>query len=106
EIGGEQFPDVDGQSATASQILFLAQQFPCHGTIPPLTCLPGDPGVPILLPGPYYVPIDLRANSLIEEIDLWGDMPVAVGIWDSTTLNPFQPIPRHEVAAIAPGRLT
>jgi PEP-CTERM motif len=93
-------------SATASEILFLAPQFPCHGTTPPLTCLPGGFGFPIEWGGPNYVPIQLPANSLIEEIDLWGEATRAVGIWDSTTLPPpFPPVvvPRHELAAIAPG---
>jgi len=94
-------------SATASQILFLAPQFPCFGTTPPLTCLPGGPQLPIGWFGPNYVPINLPANSLIEEIDLWGDGPQAVGIWDSTTQPPPFPrvIPRHQVAAIAPGSI-
>jgi hypothetical protein len=91
-------------SATASEILFLAQQFPCGGTPGTvLTCFPGGFGFPVLWQGPNYVPIDLPANSLIEEIDLWGADPVAVGIWDSITLSPpFPPvvIPRHELAEI------
>jgi hypothetical protein len=54
------------------------------------------------LPGPNYVPIDLPANSRIEEIDLWGDTVTPVGIWDSTPPLPFSsPIPRHELAPIA-----
>jgi hypothetical protein len=91
--------------AAASEILFLARQFPCFGATIPLTCLPGAPGSPVLWHGPNYVPVDLPANSLIEEIDLWGDSAQAVGIWDSTTPNfPFaSPIPSHEVATIAPG---
>src|SRR5262245_4158321 len=95
------------QSATASQILYLAEQLPCHGTTPPLTCFPGGVGFPIQQPGPNYVGIDLPANSLIEEIDLWGQSARPAGIWDSTTppLNPFTLIPRHEVAAIAPGSI-
>ena len=90
-------------SAIAGEILFRAEQFPCHGTTPPLTCFPGGLGFPILWQGPNYVPIVLPANSLIEEIDLWGEDPDAVGIWDSTTppLNPFTFILRHELADIA-----
>jgi hypothetical protein len=90
-------------SATASEILFLAPQFPCGGT--PLTCFPGGLGFPVEWGGPNYVPIQIPANSLIEEIDLWGEGTRAVGIWDSTILPPpFPPvvIPRHELAAIAP----
>ena len=95
-------------SATASQILFLAPQFPCFGTTPPLTCGPGGPGFPVAWDGPNYVPIQLPAKSLIEEIDLWGDGANAVGIWDSTTLLPPLPpriVPNHELAAIAPGSI-
>ena len=94
-------------SATASEILYVAQQLPCFGAATPLTCFPGGPGFPVLWNGPNYVPFDLPANSLIEEIDLWGDGAQATGIWDSTTppLNPFTLIPRHEVAAIAPGSI-
>src|SRR5690349_3116909 len=93
--------------ATASEILYVAQQLPCFGAATPLTCFPGGPGFPVLWNGPNYVPFDLPANSLIEEIDLWGDGAQATGIWDSTTppLNPFTLIPRHEVAAIAPGSI-
>ncbi len=93
---------VTTESATASQILFLAPQFPCFGTTPPLTCFGGGPGFPIAWQGPNYVPIDIPANSLIEEIDLWGGDAEAVGIWDSTTQPPpFPPVvfPRHELAA-------
>ena len=99
---------VTTESATASQILFLAEQFPCSGTTPPLTCFPGGPGFPIQWPGPNYVPIQIPANSVIEEIDLWGNGANAVGIWDSTTLPPPLPpvvIPNHELAAIAPGSI-
>src|SRR5262245_9712436 len=99
---------VTTESATASQILFLAEQFPCFGTTVPLTCVTGGPGFPIQWPGPNYVPIQLPANSLIEEIDLWGNSANAVGIWDSMTQPPPLPpvvIPRHEVAAIAPGSI-
>jgi PEP-CTERM motif-containing protein len=96
-------------SATASEILFLAPQFPCGGTPGTvLTCFPGGFGFPIEWGGPNYVPIQLPANSLIEEIDLWGEATRAVGIWDRTTLPPpFPPvvIPRHELAAIAPGSI-
>src|SRR5678816_915474 len=90
---------VTTKSAIAGEILFLAPQFPCHGTTPPLTCFPGPPGFPILWGGQNYVPIDIPANSLIEEIDVWGEDAEAVGIWDSTILPPpFPPItlPRHE----------
>jgi len=91
---------VTTESATASQILFLAEQFPCFGTTPPLACFGGGPGFPIVWRGPNYVPIDLPANSLIEEIDLWGEDTEAVGIWDSTILPPpFPQLPRHELAA-------
>jgi hypothetical protein len=94
------------ESATASQILFLAPQFPCGGT--PLTCFPGGLGFPVAWQGPNYVPINLPTNSLIEEIDLWGDGPNAVGVWDSTTLLPPLPpvvVPNHELAAITPGSI-
>ena len=97
---------VTTESATASQILFLAPQFPCGGT--PLTCFPGGLGFPVAWGGPNYVPINLSTNSLIEEIDLWGDGANAVGIWDSTTLlPPLPPIvtPNHELAAITPGSI-
>ena len=98
---------VPSGSATASEILYVAQQLPCFGAATPLTCFPGGLGFPVLWNGPNYVPIDLPANSLIEEIDLWGDGAQATGIWDSTTppLNPSTLIPRHEVAAIAPGSI-
>ena len=94
---------VTTESATASQILFLAPQLPCHGTTLPLTCFGGGPGFPIVWAGPNYVPIDLPANSLIEEIDLWGQDTEAVGIWDSTTQpSPFPPppFPGDQLAAI------
>ena len=96
------------QSATASQILFMAQQFPCFGATTPKTCLPGGLGFPVEWGGPNYVPVNLPANSLIEEIDLWGENPQAAGIWDSTTVPniPFTVvIPGHEVAAIAQGSI-
>lgn len=94
------------ESATASQVLFLAPQFPCGGT--PLTCFPGGLGLPVAWGGPNYVPINLPTNSLIEEIDLWGDGANAVGVWDSTTLlAPLPPVvvPNHELAAITPGSI-
>jgi hypothetical protein len=97
---------VTTESATASQILFLAPQFPCSGT--PLTCFPGGPGFPVAFGGPNYVPVDLPTNSLIEEIDLWGDGANAVGVWDSTTLlPPFPPVvvPNHQLAAITPSSI-
>ena len=94
---------VTTESAKASEILFLAPQLPCFGTTLPLTCFGGGPGFPIVWQGPNYVPIDIPANSLIEEIDLWGLDTEAVGIWDSTTQpSPFPPppFPGHELAAI------
>jgi len=98
---------VTTESATASQILFLAPQFPCGGT--PLTCFPGAFGLPVAWEGPNYVPINLPTNSLIEQIDLWGLGAQAVGIWDSTlqARPPFPPleIPGHQLAAIAPGSI-
>jgi len=93
---------VTTESATASQILFMAPQLPCFGTTLPLTCFGGGPGFPIVWQGPNYVPVNLPANSLIEEIDLWGEDAEAVGIWDSTIQPPpFLPIvlPSHELAA-------
>ena len=96
-------------SATASEILFLAQQFPCGGTPGTvLTCFPGAMGFPVEWGGPNYVPVNLPANSLIEEIDVWGQSAQAAGIWDSATVPniPFPVvIPGHEVAAIAPGSI-
>src|SRR5262245_18841305 len=92
--------------ASASQILFFAPQLPCSGV--PLTCLPGGPGFPVLRQGPLYVPIDLPANSLIDEIDLWGNLAQPVGLWDSTTqLPPLPPvvIPGHELVGFGAGDL-
>jgi len=94
--------------ASASQILFFAQQLPCSGV--PLTCFPGGPGFPVLRQGPLYVPIDLPANSLIDEIDLWtGDGTQPVGIWDSSALpQPPSPpliIPNHELVGFGSGDL-
>src|SRR5262245_6723543 len=97
---------VTTESATAGQLLFLAPQFPCGG--PPLSCFPGAFGLPVAWEGPNYVPINLPTNSLIEQIDLWGVGAQAAGIWDGTTLLPPLPpvvVPRHEVAAIAPGSI-
>ena len=92
--------------AAASQILFFAPQLPCSGV--PLTCFPGGLGLPVLHPGPLYVPITLPANSLIEEIDLWGDSATPVGIWDSAIqLPPLipSPFPDEEIVGFGPGDL-
>ena len=91
--------------AYASQILFFAPQLPCSGV--PLTCYPGGVGLPVLWRGPLYVPIVLPANSLIEEIDLWGDMAAPVGIWDALTQPqpPHRTFPGNELAGFGPGDL-
>src|SRR5215471_14318234 len=97
------------QSAIASQILYFAQQLPCFGATTPLTCFPG--GVSgVAWQGPNYVSVNLPANSLIDEIDVWGFDARAAGIWDSTKAPnipfPFTVIiPGHEVAPIAPGSI-
>jgi len=60
----------------------------------------------VLRHGPVYVPIDLPANSVIEEIDLWGDSAYVVGTWDSQTLPPPLPpfiLPHHELVGFGLG---